>query len=106
VCWIVVINLNAALGLLGLQQAGRSANFEDTMYALRDEFKNDTTRLVEIVQSHFAVGAKNKLALLLMGALCGKDASQLSNDDKQLFDALASLTAKETSAVSVRARQV
>jgi hypothetical protein len=89
-----------------MQQAGRSANFEDTMYALRDEFKNDTTRLVEIVQSHFAVGAKNKLALLLMGALCGKDASQLSNDDKQLFDALASLTAKETSAVSVRARQV
>lgn len=76
------------------------------MYALREQYKSETSKLVDIVRSHYNVPYKNKLALQLLRALCGKDSSQATADDKKLFDELGMLTSKETSPVSVRARQI
>lgn len=76
------------------------------MYSLREQYKGDIGVLVGIVRSHTHVQYKNKLALLVLSALVGKDSSQASAEDKRLFEELASLTAKENSPVSVRARQI
>lgn len=98
-------NLTSCVLTTALQERSHN-NFESTMYALREQYKNESSKLVDIVRSHYNVPYKNKLALLLLKALCGKDSSQATNEDKKLFDELGMLTSKETSPVSVRARQI
>jgi len=87
--------------------SGQNIRDEDVILRLRDENKDDMTKVVQTVLSHARVGSKNNLVLAILGYL--KPSAQSTTVGKHfapILKHLSELDSRATSKVALKAREV
>ncbi|KAM3067087.1 acetyl-coenzyme-A carboxylase, variant 2 [Clarireedia jacksonii] len=88
--------------------SGRTSRDEEVILKLRDENKDDVTKVIQTVLSHSRVGAKNNLILAILDEY-RPNKPNAGDVGKYLRPALRSLTeleSRQTSKVSLKAREI
>ena len=87
--------------------SGQNFRDEDVILRLRDENKDDVSKVVQIVLSHARVGSKNNLVLAILGYI--KPTAQSATVGKAfapILRQLSELDTRATSKVALKAREV
>src|SRR5579862_1468429 len=87
--------------------SGQNIRDEDVILRLRDENKDDVSKVVQIVLSHARVGSKNNLVLAILGVI--RPSAQNATVGKAfapILRHLSELDSRATSKVALKAREV
>ena len=88
--------------------SGTNVREEDVILKLRDENKNDLSKVVSIVLSHSRVSSKNILILAILNhyqPLCQQSA-EIANVMREPLKHIVELEARATAKVSIKAREI
>ncbi|PQE09301.1 acetyl- carboxylase protein [Rutstroemia sp. NJR-2017a BVV2] len=88
--------------------SGRTSRDEEVILKLRDENKDDVTKVIQTVLSHSRVGAKNNLVLAILDEYRPNkpNAGDVAKYLRPTLRSLTELESRQTSKVSLKAREI